>query len=74
MRCFHANESICGTQTGADPGFLIGGGANPHTRGHQHTNLPDFPKKLYEIKKILVRRGRGRRPLGSATAKLILYF
>ena len=32
-------------------------GCQPSRRGRQHTNLPDFPKKLHEIKKILVRRG-----------------
>ena len=29
----------------------------PSRSGHQHTNLPGFPKKLHEIRKILVRRG-----------------
>ena len=39
-------------------------GRQPSRRGRQHTNLPDFPEKLHEIKKILVCGGR---PLGSAT-------
>ena len=42
---------------GADPGFPIGGGANPRGEGRQHTNLPDFPKNYIKIKKILVRGG-----------------
>ena len=42
-------------QAGADPGFPVGGGANPQGRGRQHTNLQS--QKLHEIKKILVRRG-----------------
>ena len=32
------------TMAGADPGFTVGGGANPQGGGRQHTNLPDFPK------------------------------
>ena len=32
-------------------------GHHPSRRGRQHTNLPDFPQKMHEIKKILVRRG-----------------
>ena len=45
-------------------------GRQPCRRGRQHTDFPDFPKKLHEIKKILVRRGGGAPgalPLGSAT-------
>ena len=47
-----------------------------HRRGHQcsrkgcqHTNMPDFSKKLHEIKKMLVHRGVHMlgAPLGSAT-------
>ena len=45
-------------KTGADPGYLVGGGANIQF-------LPDFPQNLHEIKKILVRGGG----LGSATEK-----
>ena len=56
MRCFHANESIRGTQTGADPGFLVGGGANPPGGAANIPICQIFPKKLHEIKKILVRR------------------
>ena len=40
------------------PGYLLQGGSRiVRRRGRQHTNLADFPKKLHEIKKILVRRG-----------------
>ena len=46
---------------GVDPRFPVGGGANPPGGVRQHTNLPDFPKKLHEIKKILVCRGGMRR-------------
>ena len=58
---------------GADTGFPVGG-APTLGGGRQHINLPDFPQKLHEIKKILVRRwgaarrGRHPLPLGSATA------
>ena len=34
-----------------DPGFPQGGGANS-PGGHQHMNLPNFPKKLHEIERI----------------------
>ena len=44
----------------ADPEFPRGGGANSRG-GHQHTILPNFPKKLHEIKRIWAPRG-GARP------------
>ena len=34
----------------ADPGFSVGGGANP-PGGRQHTNLPDFPKTCMKLRK-----------------------
>ena len=37
--------------TGADPGFTVGGGANPPGGGRQHTNLPDFPKNCMKLGK-----------------------
>ena len=39
-------------------------GRHPFRRGRQNTNMPDFPQKLHEIKKILVHGGgrRGRPP------------
>ena len=39
---------------GADPGFLVGGGARPPGRGANIQIFQIFPKKLHEIKKILV--------------------
>ena len=44
------------THTGADPGFPIGGGANP-PGGCQHIILQNFAKKLHETEKILGCRG-----------------
>ena len=57
------------TVPGADPGFPVGGDANPPEGG---TNIYDFAKfteKLHEIEKILDHRGSARRrhPFGSAT-------
>ena len=43
---------------GADPGFPIGGGANPRGEGHQHTNLPDFPKNYMKLRKFWSVGGR----------------
>ena len=42
--------------TGADPGFLLGGGANP-LGGAPTYDFVKFSKKLHEIEKILGRRG-----------------
>ena len=36
---------------GVDLGFPVGGGANLPGRGHQHTNLPDFPKNYMKLRK-----------------------
>ena len=45
---------------GADPGFPVGGGANPPGKALTYT----FSQKLHEIKKSLVPGGgRGRTPL-----------
>ena len=43
---------VCGIHlnTGADPGFPIGRGANPPGRGYQHTNLPDFLKNCMKLR------------------------
>ena len=43
-------------QTGADPGFPVGGGANP--QGVPTRKFARFSQKLHEITKILIRRGR----------------
>ena len=34
----------------ADTEFPVGRGAHPRGGGRQHTNLPDFPKKLHGSK------------------------
>ena len=55
---------------GADPGFPVGGGANP-PGGAPTYDFAKFRKKLHEIEKILSRKGgahAGRAPLKSATA------
>ena len=46
--------------TGADPGFPVGGGANP-LGGAPTYDFAKFCEKLHEIEKILGRRG-GRAP------------
>ena len=45
-------DSVSAPLAGADPGFPVGGGANP-PGGRQHMILPNFAKKLHEIEKIL---------------------
>ena len=42
--------------TGADPGFPVGGGANPRGGGRQH-DFAKFCEKLHEIEKSLGRSG-----------------
>ena len=42
---------------GADPGFLVGGSANPPGEWALVYKFPRFVEKLHGIKKILVRRG-----------------
>ena len=44
-------EQPC-TIAGADPGFPIGGGANPPGGGRQHTILPDFLKNCMKFRNI----------------------
>ena len=46
----------------ADPGFLVGGGANPPGGGANIQNCQIFLKKMHEIKKILVHGGGGHAP------------
>ena len=38
-------------ESGADPGFPVGGGANPRG-GRQHTILPNFPKNCMKLRKV----------------------
>ena len=47
------------TETSIPSMHTRGGSRIPGKRGRQHTNLPDFPQKLHEIKKTLVRGGGG---------------
>ena len=54
----------------ADPGFLRGGGTNPRGGGHQHTILPNFPKKCMKLKEIWT-RGHPSPPL-DPPIKLVL--
>ena len=57
MSCFtrviHLHSEL---SSGADQGFSEEG-APTLQEGRQHTKLPGFPQKLYEIKKILVHEG-----------------
>ena len=52
-------EGHCSGWAGADPGFPVGGGANPPGGGCQHINLLLFSEKLHEI---LLRRRAPRAP------------
>ena len=68
--------SIFGQLTGMDPGFLIGGGANHPGRGPNIQICQIFPKKMHEIKKILVcRRGTcwGHPPLDWPLVKAVKF-
>ena len=60
--------------TGADPGFPIGGGANPPEGGPTY-DFAKFCEKLHEIEKILGRR-RGGTPLNLPLhqADVLIYF
>ena len=53
-------ESKTGHKSGADPGFPVGGGADP--RGSANIRFCQNFRKLHEIKKILGRRGAGHEP------------
>ena len=39
------------TDSGGDPGFPVGGGANPPGDGRQHINLPDFLQNCMKLRK-----------------------
>ena len=56
--------------SGVDPGFSVGGGANPPGGGHQNTNVTRFPQKLHGIMKFCSLCGAhgGGTPFGSVTA------
>ena len=55
----------------ADPGFPVGGGADPRGGGAPTYNFAKFCKKLHEIEKNLGRRGAraGHAPPKSATGQ-----
>ena len=55
--------------SGVDPGFPVGGGANPLREGCQHTILPNFPKNCMKLRKFWAVEGPapGTLPLRSAT-------
>ena len=54
--------------SGVDPGFSIGGGANPPRRGRQPMILPNFPKNCMKLRKFWTVGGdAGSAPHRSAT-------
>ena len=64
-RIFSINVLLIMLLTGAELGFLVGGGANPPGGGgRQHTNLPDVPKNCMKLRKFW---SGGASPIGSAT-------
>ena len=66
----------CFLVTGADPGFPVGGGANP-LGGRQHTILPNFPKNCMKLRKFWWSVGgalAGGAPLRSATVQWYFVF
>ena len=50
-----------GTNTGADPGFPVGGSANP-PGGRQHMTLPNFAKNCMKLRIFWTVGGGGRPP------------
>ena len=53
---------------GVDPGFSVGGSANPPGRGCQPMILPNFPKNCMKLRKFWTMGGRaGGAPLRSDT-------
>ena len=56
--CKHTGVDV----SGVDPRLPVGGSTNPPGE-HQHTILPNFPKKLHGIEKILGRQGTLDLPL-----------
>ena len=47
-------------KAGADPGFPVGGGANPPGCGRQHTILPNYLENCMKLRKFWPVGGRGR--------------
>ena len=65
---------FCGTTAGADPGFPVGGGADPgggQRLRRQHMILSKFPKNCMKSRKFWA--VAGRTPLKSATALIPLF-
>ena len=58
MRILNYLESFISI-AGADPGFPVGGGANPRGGGAPTYDFAKFCEKLHEIEKILGRWGVG---------------
>ena len=60
----------------ADPGFPVGGGADPLGGTCQHTILSNFPKNCMKSRKFWAVRGGARRvrPPKSATEKQLLMY
>ena len=50
------------SEAGADPGFPVGGGADPQGSGRQHTILSNFPKNCMKLRKFWAVGGGGREP------------
>ena len=60
-------------KSGADPGFVIGGGANPPEGGASILICQIFPKNCMKLRKFWSEWGGGRdAPLGFATANIYL--
>ena len=67
MPVVHAqNASQKQTNSGADPGPVVGGGANLSKRGANLIYFICFSEKPHEIKEILVCRGEGGRAPGAS--------
>ena len=58
--------------SGADPGFPVGGGANPPGGGAPTYEFAKCREKLHEIEKILGRRGGARRARPPPNPPLVL--
>ena len=54
-----AHQLLC--NTGADPGFPVGGGANPHWRGHQPLTQVFFGENICKNERIWSCWGGGAR-------------
>ena len=69
------NQAIHITFAGADPGFPVGGGANP-PGGRQHMILPNFAKNCMKLRKFWAVGGAraGCAPPKSATAFVCYFF